>query len=205
VIDYGQQSVENTFLKFNTDPSQTTLPSIKNQPAQPTFYKKLSSQYNGVYLYSYSQDTYDFQSLIKNMSMILGYLSILFIILGFIGPAGKLIVVEALAVIQITYFSILQFDKIPPTFIGFKNLILSNGYNDPDIFGQPNSQRNMNVYKLMGLNENILSNYNISFVILFILPFIIGFLGVIICKYLPTKKNFVKKELIQTDKINQIN
>jgi len=66
VIDYGQQNVENTFLKFNIDPSQTTLPSIKTQPVQPISYQKLSSQYNGVYLYSYSEDTYNFQSFIKN-------------------------------------------------------------------------------------------------------------------------------------------
>jgi hypothetical protein len=53
---------------------------------------------------------------------------------GFFMPFGKLIILESLAVIQISYFGIMQFEKIPPTFIGLKNLIYSNGYNDQNFF-----------------------------------------------------------------------
>jgi hypothetical protein len=73
-------------------------------------------------------------------------------LLGLFGPGGKLIVVEALAVIQITYFSILQFQKIPPTFIGFKALIFSNGYNIPNLIPDNNAQNSQSVYRLMGLS-----------------------------------------------------
>jgi hypothetical protein len=75
------------------NPSNTLLPSIKSQPAQPTNYKKLSSSYNGVNLYSYSQDTYNLQNMIQTLAMILGYLSLGFMMIGFFLPVGKLIVV----------------------------------------------------------------------------------------------------------------
>jgi hypothetical protein len=58
--------------------------------------------------------------------------------LGFLMPVGKLIILEALAVIQITYFSIQQLKQIPMTFYGFKSLTYSNGYNLQDYYS-PNS------------------------------------------------------------------
>jgi hypothetical protein len=64
--------------------------------------------------------------------MAVGMICLAFAFIGLCVPAGKLIVIEALAVVQLTFFSVLQFDKIPPTFIGFKNLIYSSGYNDPN-------------------------------------------------------------------------
>ena len=63
------------------------------------------------------------------MSSAIGYLALAFTFLGLLSPVGKLIVVEALIVIQLSFFSILQFQKFPVTFIGLKNLIFSNGYN----------------------------------------------------------------------------
>jgi hypothetical protein len=57
--------------------------------------------------------------------------------MAFVGmflPFGKLIILEALAVVQISFFTILQFEKIPPTFVGLKNLLFSNGFNDPNMF-----------------------------------------------------------------------
>ncbi len=79
----------------------------------------------------------------------------------------------------------MQFQKIPPTFLGFKNLIYSNGYNDPTLF--TNSSKGIqNVYTLMGLKLDLLSNFNISLVVFVILPVIVGLTGVLIIKL--TKK-----------------
>lgn len=73
------------------------------------------------------------QKTIYTLSTVLGYTSFVFMLCGLITPVGKLIVVEALAVIQLGFFTVLQFDKITPTFIGLKNLLPSNGFNDVDI------------------------------------------------------------------------
>jgi hypothetical protein len=75
------------------------------------------------------------------MSSAIGYLALAFTFLGLLSHVGKLIVVEALIVIQLSFFSILQFQKFPVTFIGFQNLIFSNGYNEPNLFGPPIVQK----------------------------------------------------------------
>jgi hypothetical protein len=75
----------------------------------------------------------------------------------------------------------MQFQKIPPTFVGFKSLIYSNGYNDQDMFAS--AQKGVqNVFNLMGFKSNMLSNYNISLAVFVILPAIVGMTGVLISK-----------------------
>jgi hypothetical protein len=85
-------------------------------------------------------------------------------------------------VIQISFFSILQFEKIPPTFVGLKNLIFSNGYNDPNMFSSSQSREIQSVFTLMGIKLNALSNFNLSLVLLVIIPAVIGLTGVIFAK-----------------------
>jgi len=94
-----------------------------------------------MYLLNYGSEIYEFQTLIGSASTGVGILALFMLFLGFCVPAGKLVILEALAVVQITFFSILQFEKAPPTFAGFKNLIFSNGYNSPDIFQSGNNDK----------------------------------------------------------------
>lgn len=110
-----------------------------------------------------------------------GLMALTMLVLGFCVPVGKLIVLECLAVVQISYFSLMQFKKIPPTFIGLKNLMFSNGYNEVNMFGQAN-RGVQDVYKLMGMQRSVISNENISLVIFVILPIFIGLIGYLISK-----------------------
>jgi hypothetical protein len=48
---------------------------------------------NGVDLYAYSQDTYDFGKTLNFLALAVGILSLVFMILGCFMPVGKLIVV----------------------------------------------------------------------------------------------------------------
>jgi uncharacterized protein YqhQ len=76
----------------------------------------------------------------------------------------------------------MQFKKVPPTFIGFKNLIYSNGYNDQNMFTESQSKGIQNIYTLMGLKLSLISNFNISLAVFVILPVIVGLTGVLITK-----------------------
>jgi hypothetical protein len=114
------------------DPSKTALPQINTKPLQPTVFHFIDSRANGVNLYNYGASIYEMQKIIYMLSSVLGYTSFALMFCGLISPVGKLIVVEALAVIQLGFFTVLQFDKIPPTFIGFKHLLSSSGINDID-------------------------------------------------------------------------
>jgi hypothetical protein len=109
--------------------------------------------------------------------------------MGLIMPIGKPIVIEALAVVQITYFSLIQFKKIPPTFIGLKSLIYSSGYNDQNILSANNYQK-PDVFSIIGMDTSILSNCNISLLLLFIVPVCVGLTGFLIIKFL--RKGTVK-------------
>ena len=85
-------------------------------------------------MYNYSDDTYSFTNTAASLSTVVGFLALLMLVLGCLVPAGKVIILEALVVVQIVFFSLLQFDKLPLTFLGLKNLALSNGYNDGSLF-----------------------------------------------------------------------
>jgi hypothetical protein len=71
------------------------------------------------------------QRMVASAAMVVGVVAMVLAYVGMCVPAGKLIVLEGLAVVQISYFSLFQFSKLPPTFIGLRNLICSNAYNNP--------------------------------------------------------------------------
>ncbi len=77
---------------------------------------------------------------------------------------------------------------MPPTFVGLKNLILSNGYNDPNIFSM-DVQNRQDIFKLMGLRLGVFENENISLVFFLILPFLIGLIGFLVSNLLEKPKN----------------
>lgn len=102
-----------------------------------------------------------------------------------LSPIGKFTLLQTLTVIQVAYFTPLQFQYLPITFQGFKNLALSNGYNlnfsfketllDPDIF------------PFMGLQPvSVFSNYNVSFFVLCLIPFIVGLASLIVLRIYPS-------------------
>ena len=179
VIDYGQYNIEDSQLKFNIRPDQTNFTALRDLSSQTDLLMKLNSQSNGFYLYDYPADTYKTQSLIDTLSRIIGVLSLILAFLGFIVPAGKLIVLEMLAVIQIAYFSLLEFEKIPPTFVGLKSLHMSNGYNDLNMFSSE-SRLPQDIFRIMGFETVAVENYNLSFIVFVILPLIVGLVGYIV-------------------------
>ncbi len=141
--------------------------------------------------------------MIGSVSSAVGILAILLAFLGLCIPSGKLIIVEALAVIQISYFSVLQFQKIPPTYAGLKNLIISNGYNDENLI-ESSQVSSQNAYKLLGIQTNALSNFNISMIIFIALPALVGGIGLLVTKFLTKPADDSAYEPIQDETTPQI-
>jgi hypothetical protein len=150
-IDYGQNNLEGSELKFNINPGATNLHSLQSLSVQNNLALKIEGKGTGMYLFGYDESMYSTQTAIGSVSSVVGVLAILLAFLGLCIPSGKLILVEALAVIQISYFSVLQFQKIPPTYAGLKNLIISNGYNYQCFISSSQSSSPQNVYKILGL------------------------------------------------------
>ena len=188
IIDYDGNHMEGSFLQFNIQPSSTGVTSITHLTTQNNLHLKIDSDKSGVYLFSYSQDVYSSQNLVSTLSLVVGLMALMMMILGCCVPVGKLIVLECLAVVQLSYFSLMQFKKIPPTFIGLKDLMFSNGYNDASMFGSV-SQGVQDVYKLMGMQRSVISNDNISLVLFVIIPVVIGLIGHLISKCISINKD----------------
>lgn len=83
-------------------------------------------------LYNYPPEIYEMkrQGYIKKFSQYVGFGSLTFLLIGFLSPIGKLIIMECLAVIQISFFSLMQLDLMPITYEELKYLIYSSGYFD---------------------------------------------------------------------------
>ncbi len=94
----------------------------------------MQSDNSGVYLYNYDSSIYQTQATVGALATAVGFAVMILAFVGMCMPVGKLIILEALSVVQISYFSLFQFSKLPPTFIGLKSLLFSNGYNSPSIF-----------------------------------------------------------------------
>jgi hypothetical protein len=181
VIDYGINNLEGSYLKFNLNPLNTNLSALKYASIQNNLFLPVDNSQTGVYLYGYTEDIYAAQAAINNVCTGIGLIALMMAFIGMFVPTGKIIIIEALAVLQLTFFSVLQYSKIPPTFIGFKDLILSNGYNDQNIVSI--NQQGQNIYKLMGINIIALSNYNIGLVLFVVMPSLIGGIGLIVNKF----------------------
>jgi hypothetical protein len=178
VIDYGANNLEDSYLTFTIDPTMTSLTAIQGLSIQNNLMVKISSENSPVYLFDYSQETYDFQNLVSEVCSGVGFMAFAMVLIGFFVPAGKLIMLEGLAVTQIAFFSVLQFQKVPPTFVGLKNLIFSNGYNDGSLLnGSSSGLKDESIYKLMGLQSEVLSNFNIGLALFVIAPALIGGIG----------------------------
>jgi hypothetical protein len=105
--------LENSFLKFNLQTDRTGLTALSTVSPKNSLFLRLSSQGSGMYFYNYDEQTYAFQSLLASISSAVGYLALLMMVLGCLVPAGKLIMLEALAVVQISFFTLMQFKKNP--------------------------------------------------------------------------------------------
>ena len=120
VIDYGQNNIEGSYLQFNILPSNTNLLALQNLSHQTNLTVRINSEQTGVYLFDYGQDVYEFQNLLSTLGKVVGIVTLVMAVLGLFMCSGKVILLEAFAVVQIAFFSLLQYQKVPPSFIGFK-------------------------------------------------------------------------------------
>ncbi len=161
------------------DPSKTNN-SLISHMNEVNFKVKLgASPKDELLLYNYGQDIYKFKKLINNIGLIVGVLALVIVYLGMFSPVGKFTFVQIISVVQVAYFSALQFEQLPITFEGLKNLGLSNGFNLN--LNEDSSILDKNIFPFMGLgSDSLFSNYNISFFVLCLIPFSVGLVSLLI-------------------------
>lgn len=117
------------------------------------------------------------------MSTSIAIITMLLIYLGLITPVGKPSIVYTAIVCQSAYFSAFQLDQIPLTLSGFTALSYSNGFN------QINAEETLNQkFPKFGLgNSSMFHNYNLSYVVLCLVPLTIGLVGIMLLKIFESK------------------
>jgi hypothetical protein len=138
-------------------------------------------------LYNYGQDIYKLKKVITNASLVIGVLALVIVYLGLFSPVGKFTLLQTLTVIQVAYFSAFQFEQLPITFEGLKNLGFSNGFNLNLNLNPTSSILDKDIYPFMGLGStSLFSNYNVSFFVLCLIPFAVGLASLIILRIYPS-------------------
>lgn len=132
-------------------------------------------------LYNYSLGTYQFKQAITTIGTMIGILLFIIVFLGMCSPIGKFIIFQALTVVQMTYFGLIQFEHLPITLEGLKYLAFSNGINF-NMFST-GTIIDRNTFSFMGIiSTSLFTNYNITFFILCLAPFLIGLATLLILK-----------------------
>jgi hypothetical protein len=104
----------------------------------------------------YSEQEYFVADVVKYMALLACSISLLFMVLGLIG--GRLIGLECMATIQLSFLSLLTLTEVSPSFASLSSLGLSFGYNR--LKGYDLSQDIDRPFKLDSIDQHWVYNYN---------------------------------------------
>jgi hypothetical protein len=130
----------------------------------------------------------------KYFTYILSGISCIVFILGLI--SSRLMAIEMIFVVQITYVGLSNLDKLETLMYPFINLWPVNGFNKIPLFNSSNKDIPTRI-SVIGFKAYFLENFNVN-VILIILPFLVG-VGLLIISRV-TKDHKWKLRAIQSCK-----
>lgn len=145
-----------------------------NVPAINSYYN-LESENNLAVNY-YSQSVYDQVSVVGILATVIAFTGLVVCVIGMV--RGKVVSVELVFTLQLSYFGLAQVTYSDPLFYLMKNLKYVNGFNLPTLFEkligpQPN-QRPMNLVN-MDVYPYLIENLNFMLVI----PLAMGLAGLV--------------------------
>lgn len=114
------------------------------------------------------------------LSSILTYVSLALLVLGLI--SSKVVVIEMMAVIQVSFFALCSLSNLNPCFAALSSLQLSSGYN---MFPNPTQPSKSDLPNQIRVNlmEHFIYNVNFTLISL-MLTLLIGFVFFILSKLL---------------------
>lgn len=152
-----------------------TSPQLKYVQGQTVSVTMISDDNQALVVYN--QDTYSLSSTVKYVAFGIGGLGLFVSFLALIG--GRLIGLETVAIIQITFFSLITLDKMSPTVSALSGLGLSCGYNKLQNYDI--SQKIEVPFKGIEWDASFLLNFNIMSLFV-ILPLLISLIAKILIK-----------------------
>jgi len=169
--------IHNQPLDVVVNPAASNNPLFQLSNPSPSLHLTITPSNNQA-AYFYDNFTYTLAGIISKLALAVGILSLLLFFLSMI--SGKMIGVEMMAVLQITFFSLITLTEMNPCFSSLSYLWLVNGYNslqnnplsDPLI---PNQVKGIQMF------SQFVQNFNFTLALVFI-PLLISLISFILSK-----------------------
>lgn len=124
VVDYAED-IQNQPISIKVDPSRSGLPALSRAGPSTTNLIVTPDDNEGAYFYDPA--TYKLAGIIASVCTAISAIAGVFFLLGLI--SGKMVGVEMMAVVQISFFSLVTLSQLNPCFAALSSLKLVNGYN----------------------------------------------------------------------------
>lgn len=135
--------------------------------------------------YHYSNSVYSLAQTVSVISTSVACLALIMMLFSLLG--AKVIGVEMMAVLQISFFGLVTASKMNPCIHALKNLSLVNGFNSIIMNGAGNDNF-PHSFSALSLFPQFWENFNLSWIII-IIPFFVG-----LAMFAVSKKYFQEKE-----------
>lgn len=123
-IEYAAD-IQNQPIDIRIDPSKANIPALSR--AAPTTTNLIVTPDDNEGAYFYDNSTYKMAGIISTLCTAISAMAGLFFLVGLI--SGKMVGVEMMAVVQISFFSLVTLSQLNPCFAALSSLKLVNGYN----------------------------------------------------------------------------
>jgi hypothetical protein len=123
-VDYAGD-LQGQTISVQIDPTRAGLSALSR--SSPSTYAVVVNPDNNQAASFYDDSTYKTANIISTVSTAISAAALVFCVLGLI--SGKMIGVEMMAVIQISFFSLVSLSQLNPCFAALSSLKLVNGYN----------------------------------------------------------------------------
>lgn len=124
IVDYAGD-IQDQPMSITVDPSRTGLDILSR--TSPTTTNLVITPDDNEGAYFYPDQVYQLQGVVQKLAMAIALLSLTFFVIGII--SAKMVGIEMMAVVQISFFSLVSLSQLNPCFAALSNLLFANGYN----------------------------------------------------------------------------
>jgi hypothetical protein len=124
VVDYAGD-IQDQPISITVDPSRTNL--LMFSRTDPTTTNLVVTPDDNEGAYFYDDKVYAMQGAVEKLATAIAFMSLAFFVVGII--SGKMVGIEMMAVVQISFFSLVTLSQLNPCFAALSRLQFANGYN----------------------------------------------------------------------------
>ena len=158
------QDIQDEDLDVNFDLANPAYPNLARATPSPSQFSIVPTDNDAAYYYP--ESVYELASCISSFSTAIAAIALLVFLLGMI--SGKMIGTEMMAVLQVSFFSLITLVEFNPCFRALASLWLVNGYNSVSPNDILEDSLTPEQPKGVYLFSRFLENYNLTLLLVLI-------------------------------------